>query len=54
MEVADVRRSYKLFFDQGRSVTFLHEYERKFIGNEGLAVLSGTGGSTGGDAMEIS
>lgn len=54
VEVADVQRSYRLFFDQGRSVAFLHEYERKFIGNEGLAVLSGTGGGTGNDAMEIS
>lgn len=52
VEVGDVQRSYKLFFDQGRSVTFLREYERKFIGNGGLAVLSGAGAAH--DAMEIS
>lgn len=35
-------------------MAFLQEYEKKFIGNEGLVVLSGTNGSTSGDAMEIS
>lgn len=54
VEVSDVQRSYKLFYDQGRSVTFLQEYEKKFIGNEGLATLSGTNSGTGNDEMEIS
>lgn len=54
VEIVDVQRSYKLFFDQGRSVAFLQEYEKKFIGNEGLATLSGTNGGAGNDEMEIS
>lgn len=39
VEVADVQRSYKLFFDEGRSVQFLQEYENRFIGDSGKANL---------------
>lgn len=35
-------------------MAFLQEYEKKFIGNEGLATLSGTNSGTGNDEMEIS
>ncbi|KAL7276125.1 RuvB-like protein 2 [Rhizina undulata] len=53
VEVSDVQRAYKLFFDQGRSVQFLQEYEKKFIGEEGTVTLTGTGAPEA-DAMEIS
>lgn len=55
VEVADVQRSYQLFFDQGRSVKFLDAYEKRFIGESG-AVSFGTGAAaaTGAEAMDVS
>jgi len=55
VEVGDVQRSYKLFFDQGRSSQYLQEYEKKFISEEGNVTFAG-GDTTagGGDRMEIS
>lgn len=48
--VADVERSFKLFYDAGRSVKFVAEFEKRFIGGEGAVTLS----TMNGDAMEIS
>lgn len=49
--VEDVQRSFALFYDADRSVKFVSEFERKFIGEEGDVSLSN---GTGGDAMELS
>lgn len=46
----DVERSYKLFFDPARSVQFVSEFEKRFIGDEGAVSFA----ITNGDAMEIS
>lgn len=50
VDVEDVQRSYKLFYDPSRSVKFIGEFEKRFIGQEGNVTLS----ITNGDAMEIS
>lgn len=49
--VEDVQRSFSLFYDADRSVKFVSEFEKKFIGEEGVVSLSN---GSGGDAMEIS
>ena len=46
----DVERSYTLFYDPTRSVNFVSEYEKRFIGNEGGVSFA----ITNGDAMEVS
>jgi len=51
--VSDVERSFRLFYDSGRSVKFVSEFEKRFIGSGGDVTLSYTNG-TGGDAMEVS
>lgn len=51
VDVEDVERSFKLFFDPARSVKFVAEFEKRFIGEEGEVMLSVTNGH--GDAMEI-
>jgi RuvB-like protein 2 len=48
--IEDVQRSYKLFYDPSRSVKFVSEFEKNFIGEEGKVNLA----YTNGDAMEIS
>ncbi|KAF2671650.1 putative RuvB-like 2 protein [Microthyrium microscopicum] len=48
--VNDVERAFKLFYDPGRSVKFVSEFEKRFIGGEGQATLS----TANGDAMELS
>jgi len=48
--VEDVQRSYKLFYDPTRSVKFVSEFEKNFIGEEGLVSFA----YANGDAMEIS
>ena len=50
VDVEDVSRSYKLFYDPARSVKFVEEFEKRFIGDDGEATLS----VTNGDMMEIS
>jgi RuvB-like protein 2 len=50
--IDDVQRSFKLFYDAGRSVKFVMEFEKKLIGEGGEADLFVTNGH--GDAMEIS
>jgi RuvB-like protein 2 len=53
VEVADVQRSYQLFFDQGRSAKFLQEYEKRFIGEQGTVDLF-AGGKAVVEAMDVS
>ena len=40
----DVERSYRLFLDPARSVSFISEYEKRFIGDEGTVNLAITDG----------
>jgi RuvB-like protein 2 len=35
VEIGDVQRSFGLFFDQGRSVRFVNEFEKRLIGEQG-------------------
>lgn len=51
VEIDDVQRSFKLFYDQNRSVQFVQEFEKRLIGEEGVVNLSVTNGH--GDAMEL-
>ncbi|MCJ1450355.1 RuvB-like protein 2 [Mycoblastus sanguinarius] len=46
----DVERSYALFYDPARSVKFVSEFEKRFIGDEGAVSFA----ITNGDAMEMS
>ncbi|KAK3060712.1 RuvB-like protein 2, partial [Coniosporium uncinatum] len=50
VSVENVQRSYELFYDPTRSVKFVSEFEKRFIGEEGAVQLS----VTNGDMMEIS
>lgn len=55
IEVGDVERSFKLFYDPNRSVKFVQEFEKRFIGEDGVVSLSnGANGANNGDAMEMS
>ena len=50
VDLQDVERSYRLFYDPKRSVDFVSEFEKRFIGDEGgvqFAIVNG-------DAMEVS
>ncbi|KAI9778416.1 MAG: RuvB-like protein 2 [Candelina submexicana] len=49
--IEDVQRSFALFFDPGRSVKFVSDFEKRFIGDEGDVTFSFTNGT---DAMELS
>jgi RuvB-like protein 2 len=49
VDVEDVQRSYKLFYDPTRSVKFVTDFEKRFIGDEGGVTMS----VTNGDAMEL-
>lgn len=46
--IEDVQRSFKLFYDAGRSVKFVTEFEKRFIGDEGGVTFD----VTNGDEME--
>ena len=46
----DVQRSFKLFYDPGRSVQFVTDFEKRFIGDKGGVTFD----VTNGDAMETS
>lgn len=46
----DVQRSFKLFYDPGRSVKFVTRFEKRFISEEGTVTFD----ITNSDAMEIS
>lgn len=48
VDVEDVQRSYKLFYDPGRSVKFVTEFEKRFIGEQGSVTFS----VGNGDAMD--
>ncbi|EER40429.1 RuvB-like helicase [Histoplasma capsulatum var. duboisii H88] len=48
--IEDVQRSFHLFLDPPRSVKFVKEFEKRFIGEEGDVTFS----YVNGDAMEIS
>ena len=50
--VQDVQRSFELFYDPSRSVKFVSEFEKRFIGDDGGVELGGVNGNT--DAMEVS
>ena len=50
VDVEDVERSFRLFYDPTRSVKFVTEFEKRFIGDEGGVTFS----ITNGDAMEVS
>ena len=50
VDVEDVERSFRLFYDPTRSVKFVTEFEQRFIGDEGGVTFS----ITNGDAMEVS
>lgn len=52
VDIEDVERSFNLFYDAGRSVKFVSDFEKRFIGDEGGVIFSVPGGT--GDAMEIS
>jgi len=55
--VQDVQRSYELFYDPARSVKFVSEFEKRFIGDDdGGVELGGVNGNENGngDAMEVS
>ncbi|KAI9689387.1 MAG: RuvB-like protein 2 [Bathelium mastoideum] len=49
VSIRDVERSFQLFYDTGRSVKFVTEFEKRFIGEEGGVTLSVTNGT---DAMD--
>ena len=51
VDLMDVERSYGLFWDPGRSVQFVGEFEKRFIGEGGGVSL---GVVNGDDAMEVS
>lgn len=51
VSIEDVQRSFQLFYDQGRSVTFVSEFEKRLIGESGAVNLSVTNGH--GEAMEM-
>ena len=50
LDVEDVSRSYKLFYDPARSVKFVTEFEKRFIDEQGGVTFA----ITNGDAMELS
>ncbi|KAA6409966.1 MAG: RuvB-like helicase 2 [Lasallia pustulata] len=50
VEVEDVERSFRLFYDSARSVRFVAEFEKRFIGEGGDVTFA----VVNGDAMEIS
>ena len=52
VSIEDVQRSFQLFYDQGRSVKFVSEFEQRLIGETGAVNLSVPNGHN--DAMELS
>ena len=54
VDVEDVKRSYELFYDPGRSVKFVSEFEKRFIGDDGGVTFSITNGNGHGDGMDMS
>ena len=57
VDLPDVERSYALFYDAGRSVDFVAQSEKRFIGENGevdFASAAAVNGGSNGDAMEVS
>lgn len=52
VDIADVQRSFSLFYDAERSVKFVTEFEKKFIGDGGKVSLAATNGNS--DHMDVS
>jgi RuvB-like protein 2 len=50
--IEDVQRSFQLFYDQGRSVKFVQEFEKRLIGEQGMVEMNVTNGH--GEPMELS
>jgi len=50
--IEDVQRSFQLFYDQGRSVKFVQEFEKRLIGEQGMVEMNITNGH--GEPMELS
>lgn len=50
VSIDDIQRSFRLFYDPGRSVKFVNEFEKRFIRDSGEVTLS----HANGDAMVIS
>lgn len=50
--IEDVQRSFQLFYDQGRSVKFVQDFEKRLIGEQGLVEMNITNGH--GEPMELS
>ena len=46
VDIEDVQRSYKLFYDPARSVKFVSEFEKRFISEQGGVTISTTNGET--------
>lgn len=52
--IEDVQRSYRLFYDPARSVKFVSDFEKRFIGEQGAVSFTAGQANGNGDAMEIS
>lgn len=53
VEVEDVERSFKLFFDPARSVRLVAEFEKRFIGESGGVDFTMANGNGFGEEMEL-
>ena len=49
VDIEDIQRSYKLFYDPTRSVKFVSEFEKRFISEQGGVTIS----TANGDAMDM-
>ncbi|KAI7774697.1 hypothetical protein LA080_008004 [Diaporthe eres] len=57
VSVDDVQRSFKLFYDSARSVSFVAASEKRLIGKDGavdFSIENGNGVQTGGEIMDTS
>ncbi|KAK2780278.1 transcriptional regulator [Colletotrichum kahawae] len=52
VEIADVQRSFSLFYDPARSVKFVSESEKRLIGKDGAVDFTVTNGH--GETMDLS
>ncbi len=52
VDIEDVERSFQLFFDPTRSVKFVHEFEKRLIGEQGDVEMFVTNGH--GEPMQLS
>ncbi|KAI5297713.1 RuvB-like protein 2, partial [Ascosphaera atra] len=57
VDIQDVERSYRLFYDPVRSVRFVSEFEKRLIGEEGdvdFSTAPNPAAAPGGEPMELS